>query len=446
MDRLLTLEKAVARARASAWPWQLEEAAADAEKILERWRELGRVEAAMASRSAARLRRSLTEARRRHPSLDTREAEKLLSELDAEQALEGGDQRLKAYFAASKVAWAGGQVTTEAAAMLATIRQSMDITDAEHEQVTRAASAGCRTPAEEAAAAAASDTAARDGGSGGGGGESGTVGGGAGGSDGAGGSSDDARIGGPGNRVRFAARGGKGVRGPLFEGSPEEELGLVTAAGDPDLQLYVLNWDDPEVELYVGGAGPAEGFKGVHRGNGGGGGGDRSSSGGGGVIGGVDEATAAWAEAVPDEGSAGEEVTVVSGGGGGGGSGGGSSSSSAVPTRGWRRVGDTIIYNEEEVIGVGSSGTYVFRGYVQHTTRARHAVAVKRIARPPGEEGKGGPWVHLHAHTRTRAHAHTRTRAHAHTRHASRVHVSRLIHHTQHYVQSLSRRSSPVDI
>lgn len=65
------------------------------------------------------------------------------------------------------------------------------------------------------------------------------------------------------------------------------------------------------------------------------------------------------------------------GGGGGGGARGG-----------WRRVGDTIIYNEEEIIGVGSSGTYVFRGYVQHTTRARHAVAVKRIQRPPGEEGR----------------------------------------------------------
>ena len=37
---------------------------------------------------------------------------------------------------------------------------------------------------------------------------------------------------------------------------------------------------------------------------------------------------------------------------------------------------------------MGSSGTYVFRGYVQHTTRARHAVAVKRIQRPPGEEGR----------------------------------------------------------
>jgi hypothetical protein len=34
--------------------------------------------------------------------------------------------------------------------MLATIRQSLDITDAEHEQVTRAATAGRRTPAEEA--------------------------------------------------------------------------------------------------------------------------------------------------------------------------------------------------------------------------------------------------------------------------------------------------------
>jgi hypothetical protein len=73
------LEKAVARARGSAWPWQLEEAAGDAEKVLERWKELGKVEAAMASRSAARLRGSLSEARYRQPSLDTREAEKLLS-------------------------------------------------------------------------------------------------------------------------------------------------------------------------------------------------------------------------------------------------------------------------------------------------------------------------------------------------------------------------------
>jgi hypothetical protein len=45
---------------------------------------------------------------------------------------------LKAYFAASKVAYAGGgAVSAEAQSMLATIRQSMDITDAEHEQVTR---------------------------------------------------------------------------------------------------------------------------------------------------------------------------------------------------------------------------------------------------------------------------------------------------------------------
>jgi hypothetical protein len=74
---------------------------------------------------------------------------------------------------------------------------------------TRAASAGSRTPAEEAAAAAseaAAAAAARYGS--------------ASGSDGG---TDDAnaRIGGPGNRVRFAARGGKGVRGPLFEGSAE---------------------------------------------------------------------------------------------------------------------------------------------------------------------------------------------------------------------------------
>jgi hypothetical protein len=125
-----------------------------------------------------------------------------------------------------------------------------------------------------------------------------------------------------------------------------------------------------------GAAGPPGGFRSQ---------GQRPGSGNKLVAGSDDEATVAWAEAVPDEGSAGEEVTVYSGGGGGG---SGGSGSSKEPTRGWKRVGDTIIYNEEEVIGVGSSGTYVFRGYVQHSTRARHVVAVKRISRPPGPEGR----------------------------------------------------------
>ena len=153
--------------------------------------------------------------------------------------------------------------------------------------------------------------------------------------------------------------------------------------------MYVLNWDDPEVELYVGGAGPRKGFAGLS-----GGGGEenaKSPATRGSDL--ADEAARAWKEAVPDEGSAGEEVTVVSGGsgvesGGAGSRGASPSSSSGGSSSGWRRVGDSIVYNEEEVIGVGSSGTYVFRGYVQRTTRARHAVAVKRIQRPPGEEGR----------------------------------------------------------
>lgn len=362
-EAIPTLEKAIARARSSAWPWQLEESVAGAEKVLERWRALRMVESAMASRSALRLRAALAESRKSHPSLDTREVEKLLSELDAERALEGGDQRLKAYFNASKVAWESGKPTREAAAMLATLRASLDITDAEHEQVTRAASAGSRTP-EEAAAAEAASLSGRE-----------VVGmprgplsfGGDGQVEDAG-----ALAGGPGNRVRFAARAGKGIRGPLFEGYTDD------AEEDPELQLYVLNWDDPEVELYVGGAGPRDGFRGLAVAEG------RNAQMSTLADDDIDEATAAWAEAVADEGSAGEEVTVVSGGGSGD---GGASLVSKGGAR-WRRVGDTIIYNEEEIIGVGSSGTYVFRGYVQHTTRARHAVAVKRIARPPGEEGR----------------------------------------------------------
>jgi hypothetical protein len=61
----------------------------------------------------------------------------------------------------------------------------------------------------------------------------------------------------------------------------EEELLM----SDPDLQLYVLNWDDSEVELYVGGAGPAEGFNGVRSGGGrGSGGGIKVGGGGGGSV------------------------------------------------------------------------------------------------------------------------------------------------------------------
>ena len=146
------LEKAVARARTSAWPWQLEDAVADAESILERWRALAAVDSAMKSRSVARLRDAIGACGSKHPSLDLSDATAALSELDAERAMEDGDQRLRTYFAASKVAWAGGVLTDEAAAMLTTIRQSLDITDAEHEQVTRAASAGSRTPEEAAAA------------------------------------------------------------------------------------------------------------------------------------------------------------------------------------------------------------------------------------------------------------------------------------------------------
>ena len=50
------LEKAVARARTSAWPWQLEDAVAEAESTLERWRLIEAVDSAMKSRSVARLR------------------------------------------------------------------------------------------------------------------------------------------------------------------------------------------------------------------------------------------------------------------------------------------------------------------------------------------------------------------------------------------------------
>ena len=53
------------------------------------------------------------------------------------------------------------------------------------------------------------------------------------------------------SRVSFAASGA-GTRGPIFQGS--DELG--TDVTSDATELYVLNWDDEAIELYVGGAGP----------------------------------------------------------------------------------------------------------------------------------------------------------------------------------------------
>ena len=326
------LERAVARARASAWPWQLADAVADAETTLERWRAIGRVRDAIDSRDVAKIRREIAYARKAHPEVETRGAERALAEMEAEDALEGGDRRLKAYFAASKMAWSSGAPSAESAEMLRTIRDSLAVTDAEHEQVTKAVSAGSRTAAEETRARALEGNANVA-------------------------SSFEYER----SRVSFAASGA-GTRGPIFQGS--DELG--TDVTSDATELYVLNWDDEAIELYVGGAGPKTNhdlrFEKPLNAD-------------------ADEATRAWASATlfENEGASdardGSYARSVDGGDDGG-------------SGGWRRVGADIIYNEEEIIGVGSSGTYVFRGYVQHTTRARHAVAVKRIQRPPGEEGR----------------------------------------------------------
>ena len=275
------LESALSRARSSAWPWQLDELIEKAERVLVRWRRLERLETAILSRSRTELRLALEESQRDPEStdVDMRRAKAVLSELEAESALEGGDQRLRAYFAASKVAWATGTVTPESAQMLLTLRESLDITQAEHEQIQRMANAasGLVKPSKSSTPKMSGMSSKKP--------------------------------------VRFAGRD-NGVRGPLFE-SAETEL---MASSDSE--------DFEDVKL-------------------------------------------AWANAVPDEDGVGEMTDDTSDG-----------------TSGWRRVGESIIYNEEEVIGVGSAGTYVFRGYVRHTSRARHAVAVKRIARPPGEKGR----------------------------------------------------------
>lgn len=278
-DDVKMLEDALARARSSAWPWQLDELIEKAERVLVRWRRLERLETAILSRSKTELRLALEEAQRDPDTtdLDTRRAKKVLSELDAESALEGGDQRLRAYFAASKVAWSTGSVTPEGAQMLLTLRESLDITQAEHEQIQRMANAASGTLKQSKSSAP--------------------------------------KVSNKQSQMALFSGRDDAVQGPLFE------------SAEPDISV------DTSEEL--------------------------------------DEVKIAWANAVADEDGVGE----VAG-------------DAAEETSGWRRVGDSIIYNEEEVIGVGSAGTYVFRGYVRHTSRARHAVAVKRIARPPGEKGR----------------------------------------------------------
>ena len=195
------LERAVARARASAWPWQLADAVTDAEATLERWRAIGRVRDAIDSRDVAKIRREIAYARAAHPEVETRGAERALAELEAEDALEGGDRRLKAYFAASKMAWSSGVPSAESAEMLRTIRDSLAVTDAEHEQVTKAVSAGSRTAAEDARARALEGSASSA-------------------SSHSSGSNDR-------SRVSFAASGA-GTRGPIFQGS--DELGTDAGA------------------------------------------------------------------------------------------------------------------------------------------------------------------------------------------------------------------------
>ena len=235
------LERAVSRARTSAWPWQLADAAQDAETVLERWRAIGRVRDALETRNAEKIRREIAYAKKAFPEIETRGAERALAELEAEDALEGGDRRLKAYFAASKMAWSSGAPNAESAEMLRTIRDSLAITDAEHEQVTKAVSSGSRTASENARAKALEANAAT--------------------------SSSSARhaknFRGTSElaSVSFSASV-TGTRGPMFEGSNEFASSDSNAARDEAAaatELYVLNLDDEMIELYVGGAGPRTG-------------------------------------------------------------------------------------------------------------------------------------------------------------------------------------------
>ena len=111
----MKLEEAIRRAKASAWPWKLEEEVVKATIVLGKWQSLRRVEDAIASRSKRNIKLAIEEAEAKFTAeedkIDLRRAKIALEELEAEDALEGGDKRLKAYFMASKVAWQSGSVT-----------------------------------------------------------------------------------------------------------------------------------------------------------------------------------------------------------------------------------------------------------------------------------------------------------------------------------------------
>ena len=307
---VMKLEEAIRRAKASAWPWKLEEEVVKATIVLEKWQSLRRVEDAIASRSKRNIKLAIEEAEAKFTAeedkIDLRRAKIALEELEAEDALEGGDKRLKAYFMASKVAWQSGSVTPESAQMLATLRESLEITAAEHEQVQRMANASSSLGAEESNKKKAQDLATLN--------------------------SMRQRT----ERVRFDAMAGVGVRGPVFESNSKDEAG---SSG-----VFEAMTQEEE------------------------------------------EAIRVWASAIPDDDGAGEAAGSSEFNDENTNNNSTSGADSSATT--WRKVGDSIIYNEEEVIGVGSAGTYVFRGYVRHTSRARHAVAVKRIARPPGKKGR----------------------------------------------------------
>ena len=142
----MKLEEAIRRAKAGR-TWKLEEEVVKATIVLGKWQSLRRVEDAIASRSKRNIKLAIEEAEAKFTAeedkIDLRRAKIALEELEAEDALEGGYKRLKAYFMASKVAWQSGSVTPESAQMLATLRESLEITEAEHEQVQRMANASC---------------------------------------------------------------------------------------------------------------------------------------------------------------------------------------------------------------------------------------------------------------------------------------------------------------
>lgn len=156
-DDVAELRAALRAATAAPWPWQLARQAEAAAGVLRGWEALGEVRRAAADRDPVRLPALLAAVRAAHPGADVGPQQRVADELAAEGALAGGDTRLGAYRSALATA---RRVGGQAGAVVAQLRGSLGVSDAEHHVCARGldgADAGHEAPPPDAASGDTAD-------------------------------------------------------------------------------------------------------------------------------------------------------------------------------------------------------------------------------------------------------------------------------------------------